>query len=163
VTSEGTNASLLGTVIPDFASGVDGTRDEETRLVVGGNGHDITLVVIEDGLGVSLFDVPKDQSSITGRSEDFRVGDEATARQVTLVLREFGVDLLDGGFLLTTFREFVKSAQVVQTTASNEIAGRRVAAGHDPRGTERDGVELVGGPGVPDLEERERGKRQRRR
>lgn len=48
--------------------------------------------------------------------------------------------------------EVVDRADVVQPTAGDEIARRGVSAGHDPRGTERDGVDFVGGVGVPDDE-----------
>jgi len=153
VTSKGADASLLGTVIPDLAGRVDGTRDEETLRIVDSDRHDVTLVISEHLLGLSVFDVPEDQRSITGRGNDFTVVDEATAGEVTFVVREFTVDLLDGGFSRgTTFRELVEGADVVETTASDVVTSGGESAGHDPRGTERDSVELVGGPSVPDQE-----------
>ena len=43
----------------------------------------------------------------------------------------------------------VDGANVVQTPAGYEASRRRVRARHDPRGPERDGVDLVGAVAVP--------------
>jgi len=46
----------------------------------------------------------------------------------------------------------VDGADVVESSTGDEVSGRRVGAGHDPGRTERDGVDFVGGVGVPDDE-----------
>lgn len=48
--------------------------------------------------------------------------------------------------------ERVNAADVVQTTTGDPVARRSVGAGHDPRGTQWDGVDLVGSVGIPDDE-----------
>ena len=49
-------------------------------------------------------------------------------------------------------RQVVDGADVVKTTARDVVARRRVGAGHDPRGSQRDGVDLVRCVSVPDDE-----------
>lgn len=49
-------------------------------------------------------------------------------------------------------RQVVDGADVVKTTARDVVARRRVRAGHDPRGSQRDGVDLVRCVSVPDDE-----------
>lgn len=46
----------------------------------------------------------------------------------------------------------VDRADVVETTASDEVSRRRISTGHDPTGAKRDGVDFVGGVGIPDDE-----------
>ena len=46
--------------------------------------------------------------------------------------------------------KIVDGADVVQATAGDEVAAGGVGTGHDPGGAEGDGVDLVGGVGVPD-------------
>jgi len=48
--------------------------------------------------------------------------------------------------------QVVDRADVVETTASNKVATRGIGAGHDPRGSQGNGVHLVGGIGIPDNE-----------
>ena len=48
--------------------------------------------------------------------------------------------------------QVVDRADVVETTASNKVATRGVGAGHDPGGSQGDGVNLVGGISIPDDE-----------
>ena len=44
----------------------------------------------------------------------------------------------------------VDGANVVETTAGDEVARGGVCAGHDPARTKGDSVDLVGGVGIPD-------------
>jgi hypothetical protein len=81
--------------------------------------------------------------------------DETAARQVALVLSKLAIGLLLTAALLAG-RQLVHGAQVVQTTAGNEVAARRVRAGHHPRGPQRDRVDLVGRERVPDLSRADR-------
>lgn len=48
--------------------------------------------------------------------------------------------------------EVVDGADVVETTAGDVVSRGGVGAGHDPGGAQGDGVDLVGGVGVPDDE-----------
>lgn len=49
-------------------------------------------------------------------------------------------------------RKVVNRTDVVKTTTSDIVAARSVGTSHDPRGSERDGVDLVCAVGVPDNE-----------
>lgn len=48
--------------------------------------------------------------------------------------------------------EIVDGADVVETTTGDEVSTRSICAGHDPRRSERNGVNLVGCICVPDYE-----------
>jgi len=151
VASEGLDAGSLvvvGTHIPELTGGVARTGDK--GVVVHRNAHHITSVVVEDGLGSLGLDVPQDTSGITRRGQNLIILDETAARQVTLVLSKLGMSLLLA--IDVVLGQLVHGAQVVEATAGHESAGRRVGASHDPGGTKRDGVHLVGGERVPDDE-----------
>lgn len=51
---------------------------------------------------------------------------------------------------ITLLVQVVDRADVVETTASNKVATRGVGAGHDPGGSQGNGVHFVGGVGIPD-------------
>lgn len=48
--------------------------------------------------------------------------------------------------------EVVDRADVVETAAGDIVAAGSVRASHDPRGAQRNGMDLVGGVGIPDDE-----------
>ncbi len=43
----------------------------------------------------------------------------------------------------------VNGANVIKAAAGDKAARRRISAGHDPRGAQRDGMDFVSGEGVP--------------
>lgn len=56
----------------------------------------------------------------------------------------------DAGGAVSVLVEVVDGADIVQTTARHVITAGRVRTGHDPRRPQGNGVDLVGGVGVPD-------------
>lgn len=48
--------------------------------------------------------------------------------------------------------EVVDGTDVVETTAGDKVTAGGVGAGHNPRRTERNGVDLVSGVSIPDDE-----------
>lgn len=149
VTGEGLDGSLTITVIPQLGGGITGARAEGVVAIPDRDGHNVTVVAVEDSLGGAAIDVPDDAGGVTRRGDDLGVTNEAAARKVTLVLSKLGVSLLlDSG--LTSAGDTVDGAEVVKTTTGHEGTGVRVGAGHHPGRTKGDGVHLVGGEGVPD-------------
>lgn len=55
----------------------------------------------------------------------------------------------DAGRAVSVLVEIVNGADVVKTTAGNVITAGSVCTSHDPRGPQRDGVNLVCSIGVP--------------
>lgn len=96
----------------------------------------------------ATLDVPEDAGHVTGGCEDSSVVDEPAATEVSGVPGEFPSNT---GRAFPS-REVVDGADVVKTTAGDEIAAGGVGAGHDPGGAQGDGVHLVGRVGVPDDE-----------
>lgn len=58
----------------------------------------------------------------------------------------------DAGGAVAILVEVVDGADVIETTTRNEVTARGVGAGHDPRRTERDCVDLVRRVRVPNDE-----------
>lgn len=76
--------------------------------------------------------------------------DKAAAREVAGVSAQFTSPLDAASTLLVV--EVVDRTDVVQTTTGDKVARWRVGASHDPARPERNGVDLVGGVGVPNDE-----------
>lgn len=149
VTGKGLDG-LAGADVPELGKGVACARDEGVLVGrVEADAHDVAEVVGElDDLGARL-DIPLHTCHIARRREDAAVVDEAAAREVAGVARQFAGD---AGGAVAVRVEVVDGADVVKAAAGDVVAARGVGAGHDPRGPERDGVHLVGGVGVPDDE-----------
>lgn len=96
-------------------------------------------MVGERVLGLLLLNVPQNTRRVTTGRDDFAFVDEATARQVTLVLSELTVRPLDESDEISGRRlgavesyllafsfvaQFVDRAQVVETTARDKRALR---------------------------------------
>ena len=104
------------------------------------------------------FDIPEHTRHIARGRHDLTIIDKSTTTQVTRMsaklsgyFRNLSQGLTGSSATATSF-ERVNGTYVVQTSASNELARWRVGTGHDPRRSERDGVDLVGGVGIPDNE-----------
>lgn len=141
---------LAGADIPELGERIAGTRDE--CVLVGGveaDAHDVAEVVGKLGDALARLNVPLDAGHVAGRGEDAAVVDEAAAGEVAGVARELAGD---AGGAVALLVEVVYGADVVEATAGDKVARGGVGAGHDPRGAEGDGVDLVGGVGVPDDE-----------
>jgi len=97
------------------------------------------------------FNVPQHTGHVTGRSDNLSVIDEPAAREIARVSTEFpgALDRANPAFLRT---EIVNGANVVETTAGDKVARRRIGTGHDPRRAKGDGMDLVRCVGIPDDE-----------
>lgn len=94
--------------------------------------HHVPSVVAELRYSDTGFNIPEHAGHIATGSDDLAVAEEATATEITGVSREFlGTLHLARGtaFFLS---KVVDGADVVQTTACDEVARRSVSAGHDP-------------------------------
>lgn len=141
---------LASTNIPELSKGIASTRDEGVLVSrVKADAHDVAKVVGKLCDALASLNVPLDASHVARRCEDAAVVDEAAAGEVAGVARQFAGDTRGAVALLV---EVIYGANVVETTAGDKVARGGVGAGHDPGGAERDGVDLVGGIGVPDDE-----------
>lgn len=128
MSGEGLHTLLLAD-IPQLSEGVASARNELVVVErVDAQTHHVTQMVGKlVHLGASL-QIPKHASHVTRRSKDTLVADEAAATEVTRVTRKLSGNT---GWALAG-RQVVDGADVVQTTASHVVSGRRVGAGHDP-------------------------------
>ena len=110
--------------------------------------HDVSGVVVELDHSDAGINVPQHATHVARRGEDLAIVQEPTAREVTRVGAQFARDL-DRPFARP---QVVDRADVVEPSARDKVARGGVGAGHDPRGPERDRVDLVRGVGVPDDE-----------
>lgn len=141
---------LAGADIPELGESVAGTGDEGVLVGrVEADAHDVAEVVGKLGDALAGLNVPLDTGHVARGGEDGAVVDEATAGEVAGVAGELAGDARRAVALLI---EVVYGADVVETTAGDKVARGGIGAGHDPRGAEGDGVDLVGGVGIPDDE-----------
>lgn len=103
-----------------------------------------------------LLNVPEHTRHVAGRGDDLPVVYEAAAAEVPGVCAELSGDLDLPARRARRARprsaQGVDGADVVEATAGDEVPGGGIGGGHDPGGAEWDGVDLVGGVGVPDDE-----------
>lgn len=98
----------------------------------------------------AVLDIPKHTCHVAGRRDDLPVVDKPAAAEVARVCAQLSGDLdLSACGTRSCASEGVDGADVIEATACDEVAGRCIRAGHDPRGAEWDGVDLVCGVGVP--------------
>jgi len=107
--------------------------------------HNITRVIRElEGLHAGL-NVPEEAGHVARAGDDLTVGEEAAAGKVAGV----GAELPRDPHRPLLGLEVVDRADVVEAPAGDKVARGSIGAGHDPGGAEGDGVDLVGGDGVP--------------
>lgn len=141
--------SLAGTDIPQLGESVAGTGNENVLVGrVDADRHHITQVVGKLGDLGSGLDIPQHTGHVAGGGDDAAVIDEAAARKIARVAGEL---TRDTGRTFTR-GQVVDGTDVVQTTASNVVPTRRIGTGHDPGRSQGDGVDFVGGVGIPDDE-----------
>lgn len=100
-----------------------------------------------------LLNVPEHTRHVAGRGDDLPVVYEAAAAEVPGVCAELSGDLdLPARRARPRSAQGVDGADVVEATAGDEVPGGGIGGGHDPGGAEWDGVDLVGGVGIPDDE-----------
>ena len=104
------------------------------------------MVAELDDADTSL-DIPQHAGHVTRRGNDLAVVEETAATKVARVSAKLA-GTLDVVALLRV--KVVDRADVVKTATSNEVTRWGVCAGHDPAGTEGDGMDLVGGVCIPD-------------
>lgn len=140
---------LAGTDIPQLGEGVASTRNEDVLVGrVDADRHHVTEVVGKFGDLGSGLDIPEHTGHVTGGGNDAAVIDEATAGQVARVTGELARDA-SGTFAR---RQVVDGANVVETTAGHVVSAGRIGTSHDPGRAQGNGVDFVGGVGVPDDE-----------
>jgi len=148
VGGEGLDTLLLSNV-PELCEGIAGTGNELIVVErVDAQAHDIAEMVGEFLQLLASLNIPEHTGHVTGRRQDATIVDEATAREVSRMTRQFSSNTsgaIAGG-------EVVNGTDVVQTTTSDVVATGSIGTSHDPRGSERDGVDLVCAVGVPDDE-----------
>lgn len=83
---------------------------------------------------------------VTRAGDDLIVVDESTAGQVAGVSGQLPAH----SNVALARLETINGAYVVEATAGDKAARRRVCTCHDPTGAQRNGVYLVGGVRVPD-------------
>ena len=138
-----------GANVPEFREGIAGAGDKDVLIGrIDADTHDIAEMVGELGhLGAGL-NIPEHASHVAGGGQDTSVVDETATGKVARMPGELSSDAgrtFTGG-------EVVDGADVVETTASDVVAARRIGASHHPRGTERNRMNLVGRVGIPDDE-----------
>ena len=139
---------LSGANVPELGKGIAGARDE--CVLVGrveADAHDVAEVVGELGHLLTRLNVPLHTRHVARRGQDGAVIDEAAAGEVSGVARELPGHPCGAVALLV---EVVDGAYVVEAAAGDKVPARGVGARHDPRGSQRNRVDLVGAVGVPD-------------
>lgn len=139
-----------GSDIPQLGESIAGTGDEGVLVRwIYADAHDVSQVVRELRYLGACLQIPFHTGHIARGRQDGAVIDESTAGEVSRVPRQLSCDT---GGPITVGVEVVDGADVIQPTAGNVVTTRSIRAGHDPRGSEGDGVHLVGGVSVPDDE-----------
>jgi len=95
------------------------------------------------------FDVPKHAGHVTGTGNNLTVTDEAAAAKVSRVGAQLPRTLSSRSIFVV---QAVDGTDIVEASTRNEVPGRRIGAGHDPTGSQRDGVNFVGSVSIPDDE-----------
>lgn len=108
--------------------------------------HDITCMVVEIHDFDSSINVPEHAAHVTTGGKDLAVVQEAAARKIPRVCAQLSCHL--GGALAST--QIVNRAHVVKSTTCDKVASWGIGTCHDPRRSQRDGIDLVGGICVPD-------------
>lgn len=96
------------------------------------------------------LDIPKHAGHITRAGNNLSVIEESAAAEVTRMCAELASALARAALL--GVGEAVDRADIVKTTTCDEVARRRVSAGHDPAGTEGYSVDFVCRVSVPNDE-----------
>ncbi len=109
--------------------------------------HHITSVVAELNNANTSLNIPQHTGHVTRGRDNLAVVEETAATQITRVGAELA-GALDVVALLGM--EIVDRADVVEATTRHVASGGGVCARHDPAGTKGNGMDLVGGVGVPD-------------
>jgi len=146
VASEGLRCTTAA-YIPQLGRGIASTRDEDILVGAEGQAHNVPGVVTELDHPHAGFDIPEHAGHVTRTGDNLPVVDESAATEITGVRAELS-STLDTAPLFAV--EVVDGANVIQSTASHEVAGGRVSASHDPARPQGDGVDFVGGISVPD-------------
>lgn len=119
--------------------------------------HDVSGVVAEVHDPNSGVDVPQHAGHVAGARDDLAIVNESAATEVARVSAQLPRGLgashrASRGGRRRAGLDRVDGADVVESSAGDKVAARRVGARHDPTRPERDGVDLVGRVGVPDDE-----------
>ena len=148
VTSKGLH-SFTSSNVPQFGESVASARDEDVLVSwVDANAHDVSKMVGEFGyLGPGL-NVPQHAGHVTRGCQDAAVVDETAAREVPGVTGKLPSNT---GWTFTR-GQVVNRADIVETATSHIVAAGSIRASHHPRRAEGNGMDFVGGIGIPDDE-----------
>ena len=100
----------------------------------------------ECGRLLASLDVPQGTGGVSRAGNDLIVIQKTAARQVTCVSSQLTIHTC---IPFTSF-QIVNGADVIQASAGHVVPRRGISARHDPRGAQRDGMDLVCGVAVPD-------------
>lgn len=96
---------------------------------VDADAHDVSKMVCELGhLRASLY-IPLHTGHVARGGEDIAIIDEAAARKISGMTREFSSDSCGA---IAVGIEVVNGANVIETTASDEVSAGCVSTSHDP-------------------------------
>ena len=141
--------SLAGTHIPQLGESIAGTGNKDVLVSrVDADRHYITEVVGKLGDLGSGLDIPQHTGHVAGRGDDTAVIEETAAGEVARVAGELARDT--GGTF--TRGQIIDGTDVIQTTAGHVVSAWRISTGHDPGRSQGDGVNFVGGVGIPNNE-----------
>lgn len=103
-------------------------------------------MIVEFLYANTRVDVPEHACHVAGTGQNLSVVEEAAAAQIACVTTELT------SHLRCAFARFqvVDAANVIQATAGNPIARRRIRARHDPRRPQWNGMYLICRVGIPD-------------
>lgn len=149
VTSKGLYG-LAGTDIPELSKSIASAGNKGVLVRgVEADAHDVAEMVGKLGNALARLDIPLDAGHISRRRKNATIVDKAAAREVAGVARELTRNTRRAILLLV---EIIDGADIVEATASNVVTTGGVGAGHDPRRAQGDGVDFIGGVGIPDDE-----------
>lgn len=149
VTSKGLD-SLAGTDIPELGKSITSAGNKGVLVRgVKADAHDVAEMIGKLGNALARLDIPLDTGHVSRRREDATIVDKAAARKVAGMSGKLTRNTRGTILLLV---EVVNGADIVEATTSDVVAAGGVGAGHDPRGSQGDGVDFVGGVGIPDDE-----------
>lgn len=122
---------LAGANIPKLGERIASTRHKGVLVCgVQTDAHYVAQVVGELNDLCPRLDIPLHACHIAGGGEDAAVVDETAAREITCMTRKLPVDTSRA---VTVRVQVVDGANVVETTAGDEVAARGIGASHNPR------------------------------
>mmetsp|Transcript_20026 Transcript_20026/g.43402 ORF Transcript_20026/g.43402 Transcript_20026/m.43402 type:complete len:238 (+) Transcript_20026:453-1166(+) len=139
--------ALSNPKIPNLRRGVHAPRNENVAILrTDCHGHDVPRVVCKCFQNVAAGHVPVYTTRVTRGCHDVSLIDEATAAEVAIVRYQ----LLRRPCIRRLLLNIVNRTHIIQPSTGDQISLRLFkGAGHDPRRTERNGLNFIGSVCVP--------------